>query len=292
MKGLLRTILTDLKAAVRIGHPDAIAAALEGLAAQSEIASNQTLADDFISQVILPFGEVLSHSRTPDQVLESFAEDPTTGIKAIAIVAQVLRLLREDEPDIGELTRLANDSRADIRVTLVRALASAGSDSNSITNSLAKEWLQSEDKRVQQTGLQVVAKQSTPQIDILEFIADIGTYPDRELNQDVVSALINLAQKDAAQEVLSQFKEWLDAEPPNSWVITRALSSSWASHYSIEALEILKSLAIMKAAHKQIISALRALIRHGAEDAVQAELAQWQLGKDDNLSDIVEKITE
>ncbi|MEK6256097.1 MAG: hypothetical protein N2C13_02120, partial [Chloroflexota bacterium] len=77
-----------------------------------------------------------------------------------------------------------------------------------------------------------------------------------------------------------------------SWVMSRSLSGSWAAHDPHVALYFLKSLAAKDAPHKQVVSALRALIRHEAADAVQTEMEKWRASNDENLPVIAEKIDQ
>lgn len=291
MRTAIRTIITDLKAAVRIGHPDAIFAALEGLLAETEISSNQVLTEEYISTVILPVGRVLSHTRIPASVLDDLADDNLSAFRAIAVVGSTLHILDNNETNLEKLTGWANDPRADIRAALIAAISADKTESESIINLIAVDWLQSDHQRVQQSGLQLVANMASPTEDVLDWIASLGRKSNPEINQDIVSVLNKLAQGGNPRGVLSLLKDWMNEAPPNTWVITRALTGSWAAQHPAEALHILKSLALHHASHKQIVSALRALIRHGATKAVQSEIVQWQVNKDDNLRAIAEKVT-
>ena len=59
MKSEIRSVITDIKAAARIGHVESLEIALEGLFSLPNVAANQAMSEAFIEQAILPIGAIL-----------------------------------------------------------------------------------------------------------------------------------------------------------------------------------------------------------------------------------------
>jgi hypothetical protein len=87
MRAEVRSLLADFKAAARIGHPESLGLALDGLRALPEIAANQALPESFLDQVILPVGQVLVSPLLPSASLRPLLDDPLAGVRAVAAVA-------------------------------------------------------------------------------------------------------------------------------------------------------------------------------------------------------------
>lgn len=293
MNAAVRDITTDLKAAVRIGHPESIQAALDGLRSLPEVSSNQPLADEFLSKALLPLAEVLSDPRLAIDVIDPLLQDSSAAMRALAGVAYSLRYLQGGGIDPEKLKRLANDTRADVRAALVMGLSQLESEQQEKAYALVADWLNSHLTRLKQTALQLIAK--LPQSDTEEFLSMLtpfGLSPHPDTNADLVAALNNRAQNGQAQLVLSLLAEWVKVLPPNAWVITRALSGSWAAGEATSALSILRQLALLNTPPKHIVNALQALIRHGGGEVVRAELARWRIADHENLRAIADKILE
>jgi hypothetical protein len=286
----IRAINTDLKAAVRIGHPESIQAALDGLRALPEVASNQTLSHDFLTKALLPLGEVLSNPRLPIDIIKSLVHDSSAALRALAAAAYSLRYLHSGGITPDELKRLANDSRADVRTSLVIGLTHLEAEHQEKVTALLSDWLNSDLTRLQQAALQLIA--GLPPNDneeILPILAPLGSSSHPDTNADLVTALNHLAQDGQAQGVLSLMADWAQEPEPNTWVITRALSASWAMGEVESALNILRQLGLQNAPPKQIAQALQALMRHGAGEVVQGELTRWRKDDDENLRAIADK---
>jgi hypothetical protein len=58
---------------------------------------------------------------------------------------------------------------------------------------------------------------------------------------------------------------WGSESHPNTWVICRAVSSSWAVEYPEKVETILRDLAVKAGKSSQISNALRALARRGLD---------------------------
>jgi hypothetical protein len=289
----IRDLITDLKAAVRIGHSDSIQAALDGFRALPEVASNQPLSDDFLSKALLPLAVVLANPRLSIDIIKPLAQDSSAALRALAAAAYSLRYLQGGGITRDELTRFASDPRSEVPAAIVQAILSQVEKNPDKLNVLIKEWLNTDTPIFQQVGLQLVAGLHPEHCaEVIPLLSHLSAISDPDRNAAHVAALNSLAQKGFSVDILSMLKEWLQANSDSDWIITKTLSSSWAAGEAQAALEILHQLALQKCPHKQIVSALRALIRHGAGEAVQSELARWRKGDDEKLHAIAEKIVE
>ena len=290
MNSNIRAIITDLKAAARIGHPDSIQAALDGLRTLSEVSSNETLHDDFRNKAILPMALILSKPRLSSALITSLEGDSLTALRALAAAIYALLYVEDESISVEELTRWSNDSRTGVRSALRLGLLHSVEQQPERVVNLVRIWLTSDSPRLQQLGFQVISGfPSEHCAAFIPFLSSINMESDPDVNSDLVYALSALAQKGFAADIISLLSEWAQAQQGSAWVITRTLSGSWAAGEAQAALRILRLLALQDGAHKQILTALRALIRHGAGEVVQTELAVWQSNKDENLRAIAEK---
>ncbi|MCH7664045.1 MAG: hypothetical protein IH859_09295 [Chloroflexi bacterium] len=290
MNSHIRAIITDLKAAVRIGHPESIRAALDGLRALPEVSANQALHDDFISKAILPMGIILSNPRLSIDQIRSWEDDALTAIRAVAAAAYSLRYLEDESISVDDLALWSNEPRAEVRSAFRLGILHSLEQQPERALSLVGYCLASDSPRLQQLGLQIIA--GLPQehcAGVIPVLSTLNSGSDPEMNSDLVNALSALGNKGFAEDIMALLNDWMQAKKGSAWVITRTLSSSWAAGEPQTALRILRKLALQNSAHKQIVSALRALIRHGAKDDVQAELARWRKNGDENLRALAEK---
>ncbi|MBN2499664.1 MAG: hypothetical protein JXB38_02790, partial [Anaerolineales bacterium] len=156
MKTEIRSIITDIKAAARIGHAESLEIALEGLFTLPNVAANQAMSEAFIEQAILPIGEILADSRLNGGMLRSMANNQYAATRAIAAVTLAQRYLKGDDKSAIELRRMGSDSRADVRAALAMAFRKAEDCERMIE--LVKQWLGSKSPRQKQVALAAVAK--------------------------------------------------------------------------------------------------------------------------------------
>ncbi len=157
-------LLIDLKGAARIGSPEALDLALEGLAAWKAFTANARLASEDVARVLVPLGEVLAAPTVPAAYLRSLAEHPLAGGRALAAVALTLRYLRGEAAWSALLTRLAGDRRAEVRFALATSLGQHGRDEHfPAAAALLKAWLDpARGPRAGQTALQAAAVLAQP----------------------------------------------------------------------------------------------------------------------------------
>ncbi|MCH7480976.1 MAG: hypothetical protein IIC79_06255 [Chloroflexi bacterium] len=293
MNSHTRTVLTDLKAAVRIGHPESIQAALDGLRALPEVSSNQTLHEDFVSKAIVPMGIILSTPRLPFAIITSLEGDALAAIRAVAAAAYAVRYVEDESTAVDDLARWSNEPRAEVRAAFRLGILHSVDQRPRRALSLVSFCLASESPRLRQLGLQIIA--GLPEehcAAVIPILSSLNSESDPDINTDLVNAMNALANKGYAMDIISLLNDWIHADKYRSWVVTRTLSSSWAAEEPQAALGILRQLALQNGAHKQIVSALRALIRHGAEEIVQDELTRWREDSDENLRAIADKINK
>ncbi len=236
MKPRLRELLTDLKAAARIGHPDALAAALDRVRATPDEALPP---DD-----LLPLGRALA--RLPVKSLRPLLHDPDPAVCGLAAVALAERYLQGLDAIPGDLTPAARHPNPEIRRTLARSLASSAHASPEKLRPLAEKWLAAAGKkaaRLQSTGLMLFpACQPSPE-SIHTLLSPLQREESRAVRAALVECLSALAGRGDAESVLGLLHDWARQPDPNVWVITRALSASWAQEHAARAVAILRRLA-------------------------------------------------
>ena len=292
MNPSVRQFLTDVKAAARIGHPASLETALQGLHQFPEVAANAPFGEDFLQQVILPLGRSLAASRLDSKVFQLYVKSPHAAWRALAAVACAVRYFDAPDAQRPSLDRLAADTRPDVRRALAMGLSSNAVGSHPELSAALHAWLTSDSPRLQQTAVSVIAHLTPEHIrSQLPALTPLIASPDPELRAALAEALIQAAQKDLSSKVLSLLQEWSLHDFPNSWVITRVLSGSWAAAHTEPVLDILYSLARSGADEGHIATTLKALIRHGAGDAVHRELDRWRRQDDPTLRSLAERLT-
>ena len=293
MNSHIRAIITDLKAAVRIGHPESIQAALDGLRALPEVSSNQALHEDFVSKAIVPMGIILSTPQLPFAIITSLESDALAAIRAVAAAAYAVRYVVDESTAVEDLARWSNEPRAEVRAAFRLGILHSVDQRPERALSLVSFCLASDSPRLQQLGLQIVA--GFPEehcAEVIPMLSSLNSELDPDINTDLVNAMNALANNRYAEGILSTLSDWIQANKYSAWVVTRTLSSSWAAEEPQAALGILRQLALQNGAHKQIVNALRALTRHGVGEIVQNELTRWRDDGDENLRAIADKINE
>lgn len=247
MNALLRELLADLKAATLIGAPESVQAVLDEVRAASE--------DALPPSAIQPLGEALA--RLPIHELLPLLEDEDALLRAAAAVAAARRRLNGDDVPTDALLFAADDSSPEVRA----ALGSVLSERPELAAPLAADWLNNPSMNVQQTGLAVLCRLPDPPSQILQLIQPFDSAEDHDFRSDLVDAVSAAAGNGAAAEVLALLELWAARPEPNVWVITRALSASWALDHSPTALHVLDRLAQTLG---EVRSIQRARARHTA----------------------------
>ncbi len=263
-KSQIRELLGNLKVAVRLGHPDGVEIALDDLRAIPVVAANDQLNEGHLDQLIHPIGEILS--RLPASQLRPLMEDQFTGLRAVAAVALARRYLTGKEANQRMLIVLAKDPRPEVRAALGETLREVGEPYPQLLLQLLETWLRDSAPKVRATALIALPSLTQSHSEtIIKLIKPLKDDEDRDVRAALVDALQAIAQKDLAEPVLGMLTDW-SAEPhPTIWVITRALSGSWAASHPREAETIIRNLHAKVGETKSITNALRALQRHGVK---------------------------
>lgn len=267
LKAEYRELATDLKAAIRIGHPDSVLAALDGLRTFPGVAANQALDEPFLEQVILPLGRLLATPRLDEAILGRLSQEPQAAYRALAAVALGQRYFAGSETTEGAVQKLAQDRRAEVGRSLALALGELAPANPATWQTLVGPWLAAASPRLQRTGLwalecafrQPAARDMLVPL-ALRWLAPCGNEPDEEVRRALVEVLIALGEAGLADEVCRLLGSWVDSQPePDEWVITQALSAGWARVARTPALAVLDRLEKRLGATRSIRNARRSL---------------------------------
>jgi hypothetical protein len=273
MNSDIRTLITDVKAAARIGHAESLWVALDGLLDLPQVSGNPPMDRAFIEKVILPLGEALSNPRLNISVILPLLDEPQAALRACAAAALAYRLLNQDSYSVKQLAKPGKDTRQDVRLALRLALAQAGEDHPEKLAPLTAAWLDAPSPRLQAVAVALLPLQPDRAITAL---AGLDNPSDPEVRAALVDTFTKLAQTGQAAQVLKLLADWAKNRENNVWVICKTLSGSWAASSAGEALEILPRLLPKADNPKQIINTLQALSRHGANAEVLDTLNAWQ----------------
>jgi len=262
-KSLIIEILGNLKAVVRLGHPEAVKMTLDDLRTLPIIAANDHLSERLIDQFIRPAGNLLS--RLSSNQLLPLMEDPLTALRAIGAVALAQRYLDGEDVTQRLLVRPAKDSRSEVRTAFGEILRDVGEAHPEYLLRFLGSWLRDDSPKLRATALIIIPALASSQIDdIIVLIEPLKNEGNSDVRAALVKALQAIAQRGLAEPTLELLTAWGSEPHPNAWVITRALSGSWAALYQNKVKAILTSLHEKIGLSKDITNALRALERHGA----------------------------
>ncbi len=284
MRAELRTILTNIKAAARIGHAESLAAALDGLLDLKEVAGNPPLSDAFINRMVLPVGQALTAPRLQLAVIRPLGNAPFAMLRAVCAVALAQHHFDSEKIGANEVAKLGRDPRQDVRLALQLTLASNGLKQPDKLLALVEDWLTDSSPRLQSLAVRLLPTLAVEQPGIaLGLLDKQPANSDPELRAALAETVTQLAQSGLTADMFSQMESW--SAQPNSylWVICKALSGSWAAKQPATALDLLERLAAEIGEHKQITNSLQAMMRHGAKTEVETRLQTWQANDNPQL---------
>ena len=264
MKTESKQLLRDLKAAAMLGRPGAIDIALDGLLGLPGVASNDRMDAGLIEQVILPVGKALTTLQSSQ--LRPLLDHQLAAGRAIGAVALVHHFVEGKDATQKDLRKPAGDARPDVRAALGRTLFTiANADPEKLLN-LGTTWIMQTSPKLRHTALVFIpALASHFGARIVGLLGPLGADEDRDVRAALVDALKALGHTGLANSVLELLLMWGSESKPNSWVICRVISSSWAADYPEEVEAILRGLESKVGKSSQISNAVRALARHGLE---------------------------
>ncbi|GAB4581802.1 MAG: hypothetical protein Fur0022_45520 [Anaerolineales bacterium] len=247
MNPLLRELLTDLKAAALIGHPDSLQSALDGIRALDD--------DQLPPSALLPLGRALTP--LPAKTLKPLFVDDDPAIRAVVSVALGERYMQGKDVTAQDLGIPAEDPNPEVRTALARALIEFTPPRPEKFTPLVESWLQPPQNGVAPLP-SLPALFLLPQLSPAPFhlFSDYDSVEDHALRDVLLTCLNTLAEKGHTAAVLDLLSKWAARPKPNVWVITRALSASWAQHYPEQATRILNTLAAQAGMIRPIVRAL------------------------------------
>ncbi|MBU0512574.1 MAG: hypothetical protein KKD28_04745 [Chloroflexi bacterium] len=261
MKAKIRELLRDIKAAALFGQPETIALALDRLRSIPAVAANNRMSGSLTEQVILPAG--LSLSRLESKHLRPLLNDPLAAIRAVGAVGLAHRFLLDKNTTQKDLRRPGSDPRPDVRTALGRSLFEAWEVDPERLLNLGTAWLAQPSPKLRHSALIFIpALAPTYGQHIVDLLEPMGADEDRDVRAALADALKNLAGAGLAESVLGLLAAWVTESIPNSWVICRVLSGSWAASHPAEVESILQELQSQTGKTSDISNALRALKRH------------------------------
>jgi hypothetical protein len=243
VKAQIREILTDIKAALRIGDPDALYAVLQQIRSLDE--------SQLPTAALLDLGQPLFQLPLPE--LQSLSNDASPVVRSMAAAGLARKAGRSAQMPTDDLDRLAADRSPEVRQILVQALEQGDVRPDELSG-FAKRWLAGDEPFQVACGLALLPATSPEADQIAALLFAHASSPDYALRSALVDCLNGLAQTGQADAVLGLLSAWSEQEDPNVWVITRALSASWAQNHSPAAISILQKLS-------ETAGALRAIQR-------------------------------
>jgi HEAT repeat protein len=247
LKAFIRELVGDFKAAARIGDPDSLEAVMDRVRTAPE--------DDLPASSLFQLGEALNS--LPAGVLMPWLDDEDPGVRGIAAAAIGLSASSSGPVPEEVLRFIADDPVDEVRIALIDGLtASVASAAGLIERFLGDDSL-----RVRRTGLRLLGMTRDMAMRNLDTLATIDLEEDHGLREDLVEALNRLAEAGQVETVLGLLDTWAGREVPNTWVVTRVVSASWAQAHSTRCVTILNKLAQVVGDNRSIA---RALERHTA----------------------------
>jgi hypothetical protein len=178
-----------------------------------------------------------------------------------------------------------------VRAALSNALAQPGIAEPQSIFELLSRWIRSDSPRQRQVALKALPAIAGEHIETaFSLLTPLESDPNPEVRAALVEILSSLGQTGDDQRVLGLLERWAGQPEPNTWVIARSLSRSWAAKNARKALKILTKLTSRVGPHRQISNSIQALSRHGAGEHVQKLLAEWEISTDPNLQSAAQKI--
>ncbi len=263
-KNEINQLLRDLKVATLLGNPETVNLALNGLLGLPGVASNDRMNLGLIETAILPVGQALT-SLTATTLRPLLAHSLAAG-RAVGAVALAYLFVDGKHATAKDLRKPANDPRADVRQSLGLALLNAAAASPEKIHQLGTQWLMGKTPKPRHTALIFLPGLAPHYGDkLVGLLGPLGSDDDRDVRAALVEALILLGQAGLAESVLGLLSLWVGEASPNSWVIGRTLSASWAAEHIDQTKIILQTLQSKTKDSSHVSGALKALKRHGVE---------------------------
>jgi hypothetical protein len=254
MNPTLRELLTDLKAAALIGHPESLASALDGIRALDD--------EQLPPSTLLPLGRALTP--LPAKTLKPLYVDDDPAIRALVSIALGERYMQGKDVTSTDLEIIAEDPNPEVGTALARALIEFTPSHLEKLNPLIQSWLAPPGKSTSQQTSKSPKPQILPALLLLPFsphppgalLAPLVASEDHDLREALVTCLSTLAEKGHPDPVFDLLTEWATQPKPNLWLITRTLSSSWAQAHPEKSIRLLNDLAAQAGMIRPIVRTL------------------------------------
>ncbi len=267
--------LQDVRLAARLGHEEALDAALAGLLAEPAVAANRPLPPDMVQRVLVPGGQALAAATVPEGYLRRLATAPYAALRALAAAALAQRFA-QGRATLQALEPLARDARAEVRDALRAVLSTAP---RSRLAALVRAWLT---PRQPPRSPRVVAlawalaPHALPPQALWEEAARWARHEAwAALEPAVARALLAAAKADPAL-ALRQLRVGLQQRRWPPTLAARVLGGPWAAAHAAEVLPLLRTLYARHGRRRWLTQALQALARRGAIDDPEAVLRAWE----------------
>ncbi len=241
MNPTLRELLTDLKAAAMIGHPESLTSALDGVRALDD--------EQLPPSALVPLGRALTP--LPAKTLKPLYVDDDPAIRAVVSVALGERYMQGKDVTPTDLDILVDDPNPEVLSALARALSEFTPARPEKLVPLVQAWLKPTQPS-KPTNQPIYQSQTLPALLLLPhlpltfsplpLLTPLDAIEDHDLRDALIACLSTLAEKGHAALVLELLSTWAARPTPNVWLITRALSASWALSHREQATQILTDL--------------------------------------------------
>ncbi len=258
-------LLLDLRAALRLRHPDSLSRALEAIARHPEIAANRRLSARLQSDFLRPAGRMLAEADLPSARLRALCAAPLAGMRALGAAALAYRYAQERLP-LEALRQPGRDARSEVRRLLGLTLAEAGAASPEKLLALGRAWLPGDSPRLRHTALLALRGAAAARGEALFPLLETLPQTLETESSEALSALLTaLAQHGHHESVLRLLEARADAAPPDLWLAGRVLSGRWAAAHTERVAALLEALEARHGVSRHIRNARRALRRHARE---------------------------
>ena len=253
-------LLLDLRAALRLGHPDAVRAALAAIAAQPEIAANRQIPARLRVEFLYPAGRALADALLAPDVLTDLQRAPLTGLRLLGAVVAGYHYAAGKLP-LQKVQVIGKDPRPEVRRALGDTLAEACPPERLLP--LGRAWLGNSSPALRHTVLLALRGAVKGQGKaLLNLLAPLHGEHEPESSQALVNLLNALGEQGYAREVLRLLETWIQRADLNPWLVGQTLSRRWAAAHAATAYVLLDALEARHGYSRHISNARRALQRH------------------------------
>ncbi len=270
-----QAFLRDVRLAARLGTPEALDAALQGLLAEDTVAANRALPPRVLTRLIVPAGQALAVDTVPEAYRQRLARSPYAALRALAAAAWGTRFAHGQAP-MRALEAVARDPRPEVRTALRLALTHAPPSRRA---ALVHQWLTPRTPPRSPRAVALaweMAPDVLPPDELWRYATVWATHGEGpEWQPAMVRALHVAAARDPDLAMQRLRAAWTRERWP-ARLVAQVLAGPWAAHRAQDVLALLHDLYTRYGHRRWITQALKALERHAALDDAAAVLHAWQ----------------